>query len=1238
MGIWRKSMESPLLSRRGPRSPHLIASAALFAQFCWFNLFFSLLDETLWSEPKETATTTTTTGTTTTTTWPWMQNMMLDEKTLLGRGATFTVHLGRIQNEEYAVKVFHEEKMFQEEADRLKLLSKSSNILTPKGQGSHQNRCYLAFERMESLDKWLMQQQQHQHQGVTELMALRCAENVATGMRTLVSAGEQSWLKHGRLKCENVFVDGSCCFWIGDLGSLHKAEDAGTTFYAAPEMRSEGGQLPDVKCNVWSFGVILLQVCWSVAKKEFVSAGELWRKAGWSGKEESLTEFLVMGKHANLLDVLRNQSCKLSGLLANVLSKCLEADTKKRYETWDTLLEDLNPAICESGKRLLEQRLLDLKEGLRKLYGRNIDHHRMLEKRLFLENVLLEPHVVRWQSKSDLSSTRRLNLPQADILANKGHIALWGTAGSGKSSLCRWIAWEWSIGRLKEAEWQMFAELSGASKSTPCQWMAWEWSLGRLKDVEWPIYVDLPGAIELLVKGSDGKGADQHRKWSLFDLLNAYWRETKVISENADENEAELLVEAMGDKWMLVLDGLDEARLKSDSRVATLLDKVRDASWNDVAKAKIVILAGRPPERKEDSVAGRWTELEMVGVGEEQRRKYVANVFTDRSRLARAVTRELLETGSLNDLACIPLQLQMICLARRYGSVEEFEGLADLFSKTLDLCLRREVYLKEREAATAEDEKTIARLLKTLEDLAGEKDGMTVEEMDVQLVSRSGIVFRSYELSEEDRKRARIANVKDSVDKMRTWKWYHSSFKDFYQSRQAVRLVEELGKDASDWDRAMCFHKALGKANVLCCRMAMWVAKEAERKNDTELFRSCFWGWLIIPTTKVFDYGILQCKELEGWKEAALSLCHVNSDGLDHAMFYNALYKGGQCLYQFGCWNDALKMYEKCRELEERVLGPEHPDYLTTLQSIAGVYKSKGQLDEALKRYEECRCLRLKVLGPEHPDYLLTLFSIGGVYDSKGQYDEALKMYEECRCLRLKVLGAEHPDYLATLHKIAMVYNSKGQYDEALKLFDECRCLQLKVLGPEHPDYLMTLSNIASVCKSKGQFDKALKLNEECRCLRLKVLGPEHPDYLTTLQSIAGVYKSKGQLDEALKRYEECRCLRLKVLGPEHPDYLLTLFSIGALYAKQIDFVSALPLLRDCVARGRKIKFHRVEEWAKTLKLVEENVNLQKPKQEFLEKQVNLQKPKQAGKKIGPNDSCPCKSGKKYKKCCKNKK
>ncbi len=1023
------------------------------------------------------------------------------------------------------------------------------------------------------------------------------------------------------------------------------------------------------------------------------------------------------------------------------------------------------------------------------MYGRNIDQHRMLEDRLFLKNVFLEPHVVCWQSKSDLSTTRRLNLPHADVWANKGHIALWGTAGSGKSSLCKWMAWEWSQGRLNEAEWQMYADLSGASKSSLCQWMAWEWSLGRLKEVEWLIYVDLSGAIESLLKASDAEEADH--EWSLFDLLKAYWREMAVIPENADENEVERMVEAMGEKWILVLDGLDAVRAKSDERVASLLGKMRDASWNDVAKAKIVILAGRPPEWKADSVAGRWAELEIVGFDEKQRREYVANAFADRSRLAGAVTKEL-ETEPLNDLACVPLQLQMICLARRYGSVEEFKGLADLYNKTLDLCLRREVYLKEREAATAEDEKTMVRLLKTLDDLAGEKDGMTVEAMDAQLLSRSGIVYSLVELSEDARRRVRIANVEDSADEAPTWNWYHSSFKEFYQARRAVRLMEELGKGASDWDRAVCFHKGLGNANVLFWRIAMWTAKEAERKKDTGLFRGCFWGWLIGMSMKGFDCRILQCKELEGWKEAALALTHANSDGLDHNMFCDALCKGGQCFDLAGCRNDALKMYEECRVLRLKVLGPEHPDYLMTLHNMAIVYNSNGQLDEALKLFEECRVMRLKVLGPEHPDYLSTLLydanvnnfkgqhdealklfqecreglkrvlgpehplylntlsSIAFVYRLKGQLDEALKRYEECRVSQLNVLGSEHPDYLKTLQSIASIYSSKGQYDEALKLLEECRLSRLKVLGPEHPDYLMTLKDLASVCKldgqhekvvkfleesrevhmrmlgpehpdnvrmlhklatvynSKGQYDEALKLYEECRVLQLKVFGPEHLDYLTTLNDMASVYNlkgqhdkalklleesrevhmrvlgpehpdnlrmlhklatvynSKGQYDEALKLYKECSVLQLKVLGPdhpnylatlndmggayafkgqydealelledcrlsrlkvlgrEHPDYLATLYDMSGLHCVRTDFVSALPLLRECVATGRKVRCCSVEDWENAL--------------ESVERQLNLQKPKQVSQKIGPNDLCPCKSGKKYKKCCKNKK
>merc|ERR1711916_145734 len=73
------------------------------------------------------------------------------------------------------------------------------------------------------------------------------------------------------------------------------------------------------------------------------------------------------------------------------------------------------------------------------------------------------------------------------------------------------------------------------------------------------------------------------------------------------------------------------------------------------------------------------------------------------------------------------------------------------------------------------------------------------------------------------------------------------------------------------------------------------------------------------------------------------------------------------------------------------------------------------------------------VLGPDHPDTLTTRANMALVLESQGKYDEALAMYEAVLAVRERedVLGPDHPDTLTTRANMAMVLNSQGKYDDA---------------------------------------------------------------------------------------------------------------------------------------------------------------------------------------------------------------
>ena len=78
--------------------------------------------------------------------------------------------------------------------------------------------------------------------------------------------------------------------------------------------------------------------------------------------------------------------------------------------------------------------------------------------------------------------------------------------------------------------------------------------------------------------------------------------------------------------------------------------------------------------------------------------------------------------------------------------------------------------------------------------------------------------------------------------------------------------------------------------------------------------------------------------------------------------------------------SERLKLNEECLEIRKRVLGPEHPDTLQSMDGLAATYVNLGRLTEALKLYEECLEIRKRVLGPEHPDTLQSMDGLAATY------------------------------------------------------------------------------------------------------------------------------------------------------------------------------------------------------------------------------------------------------------------
>ncbi|CUS09276.1 unnamed protein product [Tuber aestivum] len=85
-------------------------------------------------------------------------------------------------------------------------------------------------------------------------------------------------------------------------------------------------------------------------------------------------------------------------------------------------------------------------------------------------------------------------------------------------------------------------------------------------------------------------------------------------------------------------------------------------------------------------------------------------------------------------------------------------------------------------------------------------------------------------------------------------------------------------------------------------------------------------------------------------------------------------------------------MHRRVLEGREKILGPDHPNTLTSVNNLAIVLKSQGKYDEseAMNRraLEGCE----KILGPDHPDTLISIINFASVLQSQGKYKESETM------------------------------------------------------------------------------------------------------------------------------------------------------------------------------------------------------------------------------------------------------
>jgi tetratricopeptide (TPR) repeat protein len=130
----------------------------------------------------------------------------------------------------------------------------------------------------------------------------------------------------------------------------------------------------------------------------------------------------------------------------------------------------------------------------------------------------------------------------------------------------------------------------------------------------------------------------------------------------------------------------------------------------------------------------------------------------------------------------------------------------------------------------------------------------------------------------------------------------------------------------------------------------------------------------------------------------------------------------------------AEPLVRRALAIQQKAMGPEHPETASTLSNLANLLLATNRLDEAERVQRQALRTLEAALGPEHARVAISSSNLADVLAAKGEFAAARKLYERTLAIDEKIYGPSHPEVAADLENLAAVVEQIGQKDEARKL------------------------------------------------------------------------------------------------------------------------------------------------------------------------------------------------------------
>lgn len=246
--------------------------------------------------------------------------------------------------------------------------------------------------------------------------------------------------------------------------------------------------------------------------------------------------------------------------------------------------------------------------------------------------------------------------------------------------------------------------------------------------------------------------------------------------------------------------------------------------------------------------------------------------------------------------------------------------------------------------------------------------------------------------------------------------------------------------------------------------------------------------------------------------------------------------------------------------LKQEELWPREASTFQSMNTMAAILLGLGRCAEALDFAEQSLKGREQYLGNNHPELVSSINTLAAVMQLMRRYDDALVLVN--RVLEQMAGNEDSPDFVIYRTNFAYLLRKNGDLGRSREILGDIISNQ-RALEAGHPYILNAKYHLAESLRMLRDFNTAWELQEEVLQGRSEILGSTHPETLETQAAQARILFDLGDLDAARELATKVLVLRREKLGPRHRDTVLSEWDILEILMASRDFDRAREVAKD---------------------------------------------------------------------------